>query len=116
VVVVQTGGHIGEPRGLAAGYSWPQYSIHRGELQMMLLRAVRHRLGTDAVRTGLAVERFEDSDARVSVEVRDRRTGRLVVESADVLVGADGINSVVRAQLHPRRARRSGTASICGGA
>jgi 5-methylphenazine-1-carboxylate 1-monooxygenase len=26
-----------EPRGLAAGYRWPQYSIHRGELQMMLL-------------------------------------------------------------------------------
>jgi 2-polyprenyl-6-methoxyphenol hydroxylase-like FAD-dependent oxidoreductase len=90
-----------EPRGLAAGYRWSQYSIHRGELQMMLLRAVRYRLGTDAVRTGLAVERFENSDARVSVELRDRRTGRLVVESADVLVGADGINSAVRTQLHP---------------
>lgn len=36
-----------------------------------------------------------------SVELRDRRTGRLVVESADLLVGADGINSAVRAQLHP---------------
>ena len=91
-----------EPRGLAAGYRWPQYSIHRGELQMMLLHAVRNRLGTDAVRTGLAVERFENSDARVSVELRDRRTGCLVVESADVLVGADGINSAVRAQLHPQ--------------
>ena len=91
-----------EPRGLAAGYRWPQYSIHRGELQMMLLHAVRNRLGTDAVRTGLAVERFENSDARVSVELRDRWTGCLVVESAGVLVGADGINSAVRAQLHPQ--------------
>jgi len=91
----------GEPRGLAAGYRWPQYSIHRGELQLMLLHAVRRRLGADAVRTGLAVEAFECSDARVSVELRDRRTGRLVVESADVLVGADGINSAVRGQLHP---------------
>src|SRR5215469_11199879 len=26
-----------EPRGLAAGYNWPQFSIHRGELQMILL-------------------------------------------------------------------------------
>src|SRR5262245_62076803 len=30
-----------EPRGLAAGYSWPQYSIHRGRLQMILLEAVK---------------------------------------------------------------------------
>jgi 2-polyprenyl-6-methoxyphenol hydroxylase-like FAD-dependent oxidoreductase len=90
-----------EPRGMAAGYRWPQYSIHRGELQMLLLHAVRQRLGTAAVRTGLAVERFEQSEARVSVELRDRRTGQVVVESADLLVGADGINSAVRAQLHP---------------
>ena len=26
-----------EPRGRAAGYNWPQYSIHRGELLMILL-------------------------------------------------------------------------------
>ncbi len=90
-----------EPRGLAAGYRWAQYSIHRGELQMMLLHAVRQRLGAAAVRSGLAVERFEQSEARVSVELRDRQSGRLVVESADLLVGADGINSAVRAQLHP---------------
>jgi 5-methylphenazine-1-carboxylate 1-monooxygenase len=90
-----------EPRGLATGYRWPQYSIHRGELQMMLLHAVRQRLGADAVRTGLAVERFENSDVRVSVELRDRQTSRLVIESADVLIGADGINSAIRAQLHP---------------
>ncbi|MGH3974725.1 MAG: flavin-dependent oxidoreductase [Pseudonocardiaceae bacterium] len=96
------GGRIySERRGLAAGYRWPQYSIHRGELQMMLLHALRQRLGNDAVRTGLAVERFERNDARVSVELRNRWTGRLVIESADVLIGADGINSAVRAQLHP---------------
>lgn len=91
----------GELRGLAAGYCWPQYSIHRGELQMLMLHAVRQRLGADAVRAGLAVERFEHSDAQVSVELRDRRTDRLLVESTDVLIGADGINSAVRAQLHP---------------
>lgn len=34
-----------EARGLAAGYDWPQIAIHRGELQMLLLRAVQARLG-----------------------------------------------------------------------
>jgi 5-methylphenazine-1-carboxylate 1-monooxygenase len=66
-----------EPRGLAAGYHWPQYSIHRGELQMMLLETVQERLGADSVRTGLAMERFEQEEDRVLVELRDRETGRL---------------------------------------
>ena len=30
-----------EPRGFAAGYRWPQYSIHRGELAMLLLQIGR---------------------------------------------------------------------------
>src|ERR1700692_4415430 len=30
-----------EPRGEAAGYHWPQFSIHRGELQMILLQTAR---------------------------------------------------------------------------
>ncbi|MGH2618682.1 MAG: flavin-dependent oxidoreductase, partial [Thermomicrobiales bacterium] len=30
----------GEPRGLAAGYHWPQFSIHRGEPLGVLHRAV----------------------------------------------------------------------------
>ena len=34
-----------EPRGLAAGYAWPQLSIHRGRLQAILLDEVRCRLG-----------------------------------------------------------------------
>src|ERR1043165_46549 len=42
-----------EPRGLKAGYRWPQYSVHRGRLQMLLYRALVARLGADAVSTGL---------------------------------------------------------------
>ena len=44
--------------GRNIGYRWPQYSIHRGELQMILLAAVRARLGPDAVRTGTAFTWF----------------------------------------------------------
>jgi 2-polyprenyl-6-methoxyphenol hydroxylase-like FAD-dependent oxidoreductase len=90
-----------EPRGLAAGYRWPQYSIHRGELQLLLLRAVRERLGADAVRCGLAVQRFTQTPEGVRAELRDRVTERPCSTGADVLIGADGIDSAVRAQLHP---------------
>src|SRR5208282_30044 len=87
--------------GLNIGYHWPQYSIHRGELQMIMLDAVRARLGPDAVRTGTAFASFADSPSGVEVRVRDRPTGSGSVLRADVLVGADGLYSGVRAQLHP---------------
>lgn len=90
-----------EPLGLTAGYRWPQYSVHRGKLQMMLLDAVRTRIGPDAVRTGMAFERFEHQEAGTAAHFVDRRTGAPVVVEADVLVGADGIDSRLRAQLHP---------------
>jgi len=34
-----------EPLGRAAGYDHPQFSIHRGDLQMILLDAFRTRAG-----------------------------------------------------------------------
>jgi 5-methylphenazine-1-carboxylate 1-monooxygenase len=87
--------------GRNIGYRWPQYSIHRGELQMILLAAVRARLGPDAVRTGTAVTGFSESGAGVQVRVRDRLAGTSSTLRGDVLVGADGLYSAVRAQLHP---------------
>ncbi len=94
-----------EPRGREAGYHWPQISIHRGALQLLLLEAVRDRLGAGAVRTGLACEGFEQTGCKVRAELRNRRTGRLETVTSDVLVGADGIHSAVRAQLHPGEGR-----------
>ncbi|KRV49737.1 hypothetical protein AQ490_18720 [Wenjunlia vitaminophila] len=94
-----------EPRGRAVGYHWPQYSIHRGELQLLLLAAVRERLGSDAVRTGLRLVDFTDPDPRgaapVRVRLTDRATGETVSMDAEALVGADGLHSVVRARLCP---------------
>ena len=87
--------------GRNAGYRWPQYSIHRGELQMILLDEVRTQLGTDTVRTGMAFESFKESDTGVTVSAVDRASGERVSSRADVLVGADGLYSRVRAQLHP---------------
>jgi 5-methylphenazine-1-carboxylate 1-monooxygenase len=96
------GGRIwGAPRGLAAGYLWPQYAIHRGELQMILLDAVLERLGPSAVRTAMRLERFEERGGSVQMRFLNRATDRVEEIRADLLVGADGIHSAVRAQLHP---------------
>ncbi|MFE5943528.1 FAD-dependent monooxygenase [Streptomyces sp. NPDC056480] len=98
----RTGGVVWEePLGRTAGYRWPQYSVHRGRLQVLLLAAVRERLGPDSVRTGLLFRRFEETPGGVRAHFLDRSSGLPVAEDADVLVGADGIDSAVRAQLHP---------------
>jgi hypothetical protein len=41
-----------EPAGRYAGYDVPQFSIHRGDLQMVLLEAFSQRAGADRVVTG----------------------------------------------------------------
>ena len=84
-----------EARGIDGGYRRPQLSVHRGRLQALLLAAVRDRLGPDAVRTGHGLTGFEESGDGVLAHTTN---GTLVAEH---LVGADGIHSVVRAQLHP---------------
>ncbi|QYC39370.1 3-hydroxybenzoate 6-hydroxylase 1 [Nonomuraea coxensis DSM 45129] len=86
------------PRGRSAGYRWPQYSIHRGELQLALLAAVEER-GVP-VRTGVRFEGFAQDGDGVLVTLRGA-DGQPLRERADVLVGADGVQSAVRARLHP---------------
>ncbi|MGW1028233.1 flavin-dependent oxidoreductase [Streptomyces sp. NPDC002577] len=91
-----------EPRGLAAGYPVPQLSIHRGNLQMALLEITRRTLGEGAVQTGRKVTGFvPSSGGPVTFHLVDSVTGHAYDETADVLIGADGIHSAVRAQLHP---------------
>ncbi|HEX5658436.1 MAG TPA: flavin-dependent oxidoreductase, partial [Polyangiales bacterium] len=89
-----------EPRGLSAGYPWPQLSLHRGALQMLLLSAVQQRLGPQAVQCGLRAESFEHSTrgARVMLRARD---GAPQQHEVDVLIAADGIRSTLRSQLYP---------------
>jgi 5-methylphenazine-1-carboxylate 1-monooxygenase len=91
-----------EPRGIAAGYRWPQFSIHRGKLLGLLHRAVIERLGPERVHPGHHLSRFGQDAKRVWADFVDRASGesRARVE-ADVLVGCDGIHSVVRRVFFP---------------
>lgn len=89
-----------EPRGKWAGYAWPQYSVHRGMLQMMLYRAVVDRIGPDVVETGWRVEAFETSSDETRVVLRSRN-GEERTEFGRLLIAADGVHSAVRAQMVP---------------
>jgi len=91
-----------EPLGRAAGYDHPQFSIHRGDLQMVLLDAFRERAGHDRVvlnRHCLGVAQDEDG---VTVTFADGPGGveRFTVHGR-VAIACDGINSAIRKQFFP---------------
>ncbi|MCM2355776.1 MAG: flavin-dependent oxidoreductase [Arenimonas sp.] len=89
-----------EPRGLLAGYRWPQYSVHRGQLQMLLYRAVCERMGEAVVRLGQRVTGYRHEGGRV-VATLEARDGSRSEATGSLLVAADGLHSAVRAQMHP---------------
>jgi len=78
-----------------AGYRWPQYAIHRGRLQQLLLNAVRDRIGDENVRTGFRFLGFEQDRDRVTARFRDIASEADITGSATILIGADG-NSLDR--------------------
>jgi 2-polyprenyl-6-methoxyphenol hydroxylase-like FAD-dependent oxidoreductase len=90
-----------DPRGRHAGLPWPQFSIHRGELQMILFNAAREMLGSEQIKFGRRIAGFEQKGSKVFARFADREGRTVETTEADILVGADGIHSAVRAQFHP---------------
>ncbi len=89
-----------ETRGTLAGYKWPQFSVHRGQFQMKLLQAVRDRLGQDSIVTDARLARFDNKADGVTAHF-NTSSGQTFSVDGDALIGADGINSNVRAQMYP---------------
>jgi 2-polyprenyl-6-methoxyphenol hydroxylase-like FAD-dependent oxidoreductase len=91
-----------EPLGRAAGYDHPQFSIHRGDLQMVLLDALRARAGSDRLVTNSHCIGVEQDEAGVIVTFSDGPGGanRSAVRGR-VAIACDGINSAVRKQCFP---------------
>ncbi|WP_289297656.1 flavin-dependent oxidoreductase [uncultured Reyranella sp.] len=90
-----------DPRGRHAGLPWPQFSIHRGELQMILFNAAKEMLGADRIRLGRRIARFAQHHDKVSAQFVDRDGLPVENAEADLLIGADGIHSAVRAHYYP---------------
>ena len=82
------GGVLGEVHVRAEG--WEFVGVHRADLQAALLDAV----GAGVVRLGAECVGFETDGTRVAAVLADGSR-----EEGDLLVGADGIRSVVRTQL-----------------
>jgi 5-methylphenazine-1-carboxylate 1-monooxygenase len=91
-----------ESLGHAAGYAHPQFSIHRGDLQMVLLEAFVARAGRDRLSTNHHCLAVEQDDSGVSLHFSDGLGGsqRSTIRGR-VAIACDGINSAVRKQFFP---------------
>jgi 5-methylphenazine-1-carboxylate 1-monooxygenase len=91
-----------EPRGLDAGYDIPQFSIHRGRLQGVIYQAVRGRLGESRIHLNCRLGSFSEDEGGVTAYFFDRSGAHRFTARGDVLIGADGIHSMVRETLYPK--------------
>ena len=90
-----------EKRGLDAGYKWPQFAAHRGELLMLLYRTLIERAGAESVMLDARVDKYiKRPSGEVDVSVKGSDGSRFQI-SGSLVIGADGIHSAVRAQMHP---------------
>jgi 2-polyprenyl-6-methoxyphenol hydroxylase-like FAD-dependent oxidoreductase len=87
-----------ELRGMDAGLDAPQFSIHRGHLQKLLLDSVVERLGPDAISMSRRLVSFAQDDDGVTATFASSDGGQIEAR-ADVLIGCDGIHSATRAGL-----------------
>jgi len=90
-----------EPAGTSAGYDWPQFSIHRGDLQTILLATVRERLGMDRVVCDRRCVDVEQDEAGVTVFFSDASGAPAASVRGSLAIACDGIHSVMRKKFYP---------------
>jgi 2-polyprenyl-6-methoxyphenol hydroxylase-like FAD-dependent oxidoreductase len=93
-----------EARGRHAGYTLPEIGIHRGKLHRILFDAAVSRLGADKVHTGMRCSAFSQNDHGVEIEFSNAHTQTSLKVQAQIAVACDGVNSVIRTQMHPQDA------------
>jgi 5-methylphenazine-1-carboxylate 1-monooxygenase len=89
-----------ETRGTWAGYYWPQYSVHRGMLHMMLYEQLLERAGPECFERGWSATGYENTATDAILHLQDH-DGNNRTEEGDVVIGADGIHSALRHQIAP---------------
>ena len=97
----KTGLHVWtEARGTWAGYNWPQYSVHRGKLHMMLYEKLIERAGAGCIETGWSATGFENIETGAMLHLK-RKSGETKSIQGALAIGADGIHSAIRKQMEP---------------
>jgi 2-polyprenyl-6-methoxyphenol hydroxylase-like FAD-dependent oxidoreductase len=92
-----------EPRGIEAGYKWPQFSIHRGRLQQILLDTAIERLGAENILTSHHLSSWTETPDGVRADFIDKATGKSAGSyDGTLLIAADGIHSAIRQKLYPQ--------------
>ncbi|GAB4400536.1 MAG: FAD-dependent monooxygenase [Anaerolineales bacterium] len=77
---------------MEARYGEPVVAIHRADLHQILISALK----PNTLRLDMNCARFEQDENNVTVHFENGES-----DSADLLIGADGIHSVVRKQMFP---------------
>jgi 2-polyprenyl-6-methoxyphenol hydroxylase-like FAD-dependent oxidoreductase len=96
-----------EPTGTYAGLAWPQLAMHRADLYDVLLAAARERLGDDRIVFGARFVRADQDAQGVHAHFERVQPDGVAqgawsfTEQGSVLIGCDGIHSVLRKQLFP---------------
>jgi 2-polyprenyl-6-methoxyphenol hydroxylase-like FAD-dependent oxidoreductase len=93
-----------EARGRHAGYALPEIGIHRGKLHRILFDAAVSRLGANKVHTGMRCTGFSQNADGVQIDFSNAHTGQPLSVKAQIAVACDGVNSVMRKQMHPQDA------------
>ena len=93
-----------EARGRHAGYDLPEIGSHRGKLHRILFDAAVSRLGANKVHTGMRCTGFSQNADGVQIDFSNAHTGQPLSVKAQIAVACDGVNSVMRKQMHPQDA------------
>lgn len=89
-----------EARGRLAGYDWPQFAVHRGAFHMLLHDTLVQRAGPGSIKLGSRVTGYGKTPTGVVARV-EQADGSTAEAQGRLLIGADGIHSAIRAQMHP---------------
>jgi 5-methylphenazine-1-carboxylate 1-monooxygenase len=91
-----------DPSGRFGGYDFPQFSIHRGDLQMLLLEAFIHRAGGGHIHVAHKCVGVESDAKGATAHFEHPITcAKLPSQTGDVVVSCEGIHSAIRKQFYP---------------
>jgi 2-polyprenyl-6-methoxyphenol hydroxylase-like FAD-dependent oxidoreductase len=91
------------PCGIPGGFEFPHIAVYRGKLQLMMYQALCARAGIEVVKSGRHIDSFAVDADGVTVTATHRADGAIEIYRGDLLIGADGIHSVVRKHFYPEK-------------